>query len=328
VLDEPLGLLDHHLRHRDMPGRRLVEGRGDDLALHRALHVRHFLRPLVDEQNDQVALRMVLLDRVGDVLQDDGLAGPGRRHDQAALALSDRRDEVDDPRRAILDGRILDLHLQPLVGVERRQIVEVDLVPGLLRILEVDRADLHQPEIAFVLLRRPDDALDRVAGAEAEFADLVGTDIDVVGAGEVVRLGRPEEAETVLEHLEDAIPEDLDTLLGHVLEDGEHHVALPHRRGVLDLELLGELEEIGRALGLQVGERELLEVCREIHRGSGKSGGGRGNARPARWNAEYLMSQSPDRVKHRSSEKCQKGLTTTRMTMTSSASVGTSFIAR
>jgi hypothetical protein len=28
----------------------------------------------------------------------------------------------------VLDGRILDLELQPLVGIERRQVVEIDLV--------------------------------------------------------------------------------------------------------------------------------------------------------------------------------------------------------
>ena len=57
VLDQPLGLFDHHLGHRHVPRRRLVEGRRNDLALHRALHVGDFLRPLVDQQHDQVALR-------------------------------------------------------------------------------------------------------------------------------------------------------------------------------------------------------------------------------------------------------------------------------
>jgi hypothetical protein len=34
VLHEALGLLDHHLGHGDVARRGLVEGRGDDLALH------------------------------------------------------------------------------------------------------------------------------------------------------------------------------------------------------------------------------------------------------------------------------------------------------
>ena len=40
--------------------------------------------------------------------------------------------------REILLGRILVLHLQPLVGIERRQVVEVDLVARLLGVLEID----------------------------------------------------------------------------------------------------------------------------------------------------------------------------------------------
>ena len=53
VLDEALRLLDDHLGHLDVPLRRLVEGGGDDLALHRALHVGDFFRTLVDEQDDE-----------------------------------------------------------------------------------------------------------------------------------------------------------------------------------------------------------------------------------------------------------------------------------
>src|SRR6188508_912256 len=44
--------------------RGLVEGRGDDLALERALHLGHFLGPLVDEQHHHVALGIVGADGV------------------------------------------------------------------------------------------------------------------------------------------------------------------------------------------------------------------------------------------------------------------------
>ena len=98
VLDEALGLLDHHLGDLHVARGRLVEGRGHDLALHRALHVGDFLRPLVDEQHDEVALGMVGGDRLRDVLQQHRLAGARRRDDQRALAFADRRDDVDDPR--------------------------------------------------------------------------------------------------------------------------------------------------------------------------------------------------------------------------------------
>src|SRR6185437_8443202 len=43
VFDETLGLFDHHFGDLHMARRRLVEGRRNDFAVHRALHVRHFL---------------------------------------------------------------------------------------------------------------------------------------------------------------------------------------------------------------------------------------------------------------------------------------------
>ena len=254
MLDQALGLLDHHFGHLHVANRRFVEGRGHDLALHRPLHVGHFLRPLVDQEHDQVALGVIGGDRLGDVLQEHGLAGARRRDDQRALALADRRDDVDDARRHVLAGRVLDLELQPLVRIERRQIVEMDLVPRLLRVLEIDRVALQQREIALALLRAANHAFDRVAGAQAEPPDLGRRNIDVVGAGEVVGVGRAQEGEAVLQDLDDALADDLDVDARQLLEDGEHQLLLAHGRGVLDLVLLGEREEFGRRFLLQVLE--------------------------------------------------------------------------
>ena len=59
VLDQPLGLLDHHLGHLHVALRGLVEGGRDHLALHRPLHVGDLLGPLVDQQHDEVHLGVV-----------------------------------------------------------------------------------------------------------------------------------------------------------------------------------------------------------------------------------------------------------------------------
>jgi hypothetical protein len=109
--------------------------------------------------------------------------------------------------RSFLVGSF-EFELEPLRRIERRQVVEVDAMPDLLRLVEIDRVDLEQREIALAVLGRADLALDRVAGAQAEAADLARADIDVVGARQVVGLGRAQEAEAVLQDLEHAVAED------------------------------------------------------------------------------------------------------------------------
>ena len=93
VLDHPLGLLDDHLGDLDVPRGRLVERRADDLGrrpLDRPLHVGDLLGPLVDQQDHHVGVGVVRQDAVGDLLEQDRLAGPRRGDDQAALAEADR----------------------------------------------------------------------------------------------------------------------------------------------------------------------------------------------------------------------------------------------
>ena len=101
-LDEPLGPLDRELGDGGVLVGGPVEGGRHHLALDRAAHVGDFFGPLVDEEDDEVHLGVVGLDGVGDLLQDRRLAGLGGRDDHPALALADRREQVDDPRRHVL----------------------------------------------------------------------------------------------------------------------------------------------------------------------------------------------------------------------------------
>ena len=172
MFDKALGLFNHHLRDLHMAGRWFVKRRTDHFALHRPLHVGHFLRALVDEQNDEVALRMIGGHRVGDILQENGLAGPRRRNDQTTLSLAQRRHNIDHPGREVLPCRITGFHLQAFIRVERRQIVEMHLVPCLLRILEVDGVDLDQGKIPFTLLGAPNLAFNGITGPQRELPDL------------------------------------------------------------------------------------------------------------------------------------------------------------
>ena len=155
----------------------------------------------------------------------------------------------------------------------------MDLVLDLLRVLEVDRVHLEQSEVALAILRAADRPLYGVAGPQAETADLGGRDVDVVGAGQIVRFGRTQETEPVLKHFHRAGADDLDLLGSELLQDGEHELLLAHRGGVLNLDLLRESDQVRRGLGLQILKFDLAmraqigsdqsDLCRRIN---GKEG--------------------------------------------------------
>src|SRR6185503_3795172 len=105
------------------------------------------------------------------VLQQYCLAGARRGDDERTLALADRSYNIDDPGREVLLGWILVFHSEPFVGIERRQVVEIDLV------------DLEQREITLSFFRRANMAFDRITGAQAETTDLAWRNVDIVGPG-------------------------------------------------------------------------------------------------------------------------------------------------
>ena len=124
--------------------------------------------------------------------------------------------------------------------------------------LEVDRLDFDESEVALPFLRRADLAGDGVAGVKIEAPDLRRRNVDVVGAGKVVVLGGAQEAETVGQAFEDAFREDQPRLFGLRLEDREDQVLLAHPGGVLDAVLLGNLRQFGELHLLEDADVERL----------------------------------------------------------------------
>ena len=123
------------------------------------------------------------------------------------------------------------LHLDALLRIERRQVVEEDLVAGLFRRFEVDGLDLDQREILLAFVRRPHVAADGVAGLQIELADLRGRDVDVVGAGQIVVVGRAEEAVAVGQDFQHAFGEDVAFFFALRLKDLEDQVLLAEAAG-------------------------------------------------------------------------------------------------
>src|SRR5262249_23327393 len=133
------------------------------------------------------------------------------RHDEAALALADRGDQVDDPRRQV--ARV-GLQPQPLLRVQRHELGELRTGPRLLRVETVDLVEPDQgvellPPLALAWLA--DRALDNVPLAQAVLAHLRERDVHVVGSRQVA--GGADER-VVVEHVEDAGDRDQHIVLG------------------------------------------------------------------------------------------------------------------
>ncbi len=252
VLHKPLRLFDDHFGDLHMPGGRLVEGRADDLAAHGALHVRHLFGTLIDKQHDEIALGVIGGDGVGYILEKNGLAGAGRRDDQSALALAQWRDDVDDARAQILRTRLIGLHFQPGIRVERRQIVEVDLVADFFGVVEIDLVDLQKREIALAVFRPTDLPLDRIAGSKRKPADLARAHINVVRSWKVVRVRGAQKAKAVLENFDDAVSCDFNFPSGELLQDGEHQLLFAERARILDSKLFGDSKKLRRRLHFKI----------------------------------------------------------------------------
>ena len=76
-------------------------------------------------------------------------------------------------------------------------------------------------------------------------ANLGGGQVDVVGARQVRRLGRPQEAKAVGQDFQDAVAKDLLAGLGLFLEDGEHQLLLAQAACILDFEGASKFNQLG-----------------------------------------------------------------------------------
>ncbi len=246
ALHKALGALDDQLGHGDVVLRGHVERGGHDLALDGALHVGDFLGTLVHEQAHEVHVGVVRGGSGCDVLQHRGLAGLRRADDQAALALADGAHKVDDAGR---DGVLAVLHMEALVGVDRREVAEAHPVAALLDGRSVDGRDLLDGGVLLVLARRARLPGHHIALAQAVAADGGQAHVAVRLAGQVALRAR--EAVSVGQDVQDA---------GHLDEALGLHAGPEH--GLDELGLLeagGVHSQLGRLLA-QLGHLELGQI--------------------------------------------------------------------
>ena len=179
--------------------------------------------------------------RFGDVLQHHRLAGARRRDDQTTLTFADRRQQIDDPGRVIVG---LCFEPQALVRIERRQVVEKNFFARSLRVFVVDRFDLEQGEIALAFFGRANMTRDDVAGAQVKAANLARRNVNVVGPGKIVVVGRAQKTESVRQGFQNALAVDMAVLLGLRLQDRKDQLLLAHVGGALDVEIFADQRQI------------------------------------------------------------------------------------
>src|SRR6185312_610363 len=135
-------------------------------------------------------------------------------------------------------------------------------VLGVLGRVEVDVVHLEQREIALAFLGRTDLAGHGIAGAQVEATYLAGGDVDVVRAGQVGALGGAQEAEAVLQDLEDPVPGDLLAVACVRLEDGEDHVRLARTCHALEPHGVSQLDDLLGRLAFEFGQvHRIVGLC-------------------------------------------------------------------
>ena len=189
VLNQALGLLDHHLGNLYVTTGRFVKGRRHDFTTHGTFHLGNLFRALIDKQHHQVDVRRIGTNCRSNVLQQHRLTGFRRRDNQPALTFTNRRDHVDNPRGEVLGRAIALLQHQAFRREQRGQVLEQYLAARVFGRVVVDFTDLEQREVALAFFRRPDQARNRVTRAQAEATNLTGTDINVVRTCEVGAVG-------------------------------------------------------------------------------------------------------------------------------------------
>jgi hypothetical protein len=146
-LDHAPGALRDHRRHGDVVLDGLIVGGSEDAPRDRTPEVGHLFRTLVDEHREDLDVRMIPVDSLGDVLEQRRLARLGRRDDEASLAPPDRAEQVDE---AAGRGAARVLKVEARGRVDRRKLIERLALGVGVGIEALDGEDLldHRPGVA------------------------------------------------------------------------------------------------------------------------------------------------------------------------------------
>ena len=188
AFNKPAGLIQHHIGNLDVAFCGFIEGGGNNLGLDASLHVRNFLRALINEEHNLIDLRVVIGNGVGNSLQEHGLTGFGLSHNEAALALADGREHIHNPDALVFLMAVAQ-EIEFLRGEQGSKEVKRHPVADKFRGTAVYELDAYKREIFVSLTWRTDFAGDGVSVLEGVLLDLLLGDVDIVRGVQVIIVG-------------------------------------------------------------------------------------------------------------------------------------------
>ncbi len=118
----------------------------------------------------------------------------------------------------------------------------------------VDAFHLQECQISLSLLRRSHLAKYGVAGSQIESLDLRWRHIDVIRTIEVVPVLAPQKAVAFRQDLQHPFAAQDDVRIEQALFDSKDQILLSEPRVAGDIELLGDLLQLGNAFPLELGD--------------------------------------------------------------------------
>ena len=128
--------------------------------------------------------------------------------------------------------------------MQRRQVLEQDLITRVFRLVVVNFVNFQQRKVTLTLFRRTNLTGNGVTSAEVETADLAWGYVDVIGTGEVGAVCGAEETKSILQYLQYAIAKDIFATLRMLLEDGKNNILLTHTGQVFQPHIFAESNQL------------------------------------------------------------------------------------
>ena len=194
---------------------------------------------------------MISLDRVGNILKQNGFAGPRWGNDQRPLALTNRCNQINNARGAVLRCGICQFHIQSFIRIKRRQIFKRNFVTRPIWIFKVNFLNLRHPKIAFRILWRLNNTLDCISCTQRKLSNHFWRYIDIIRARQIICLWRPQKPKSILKYFQNPIAGYFGAIFRTLFQNREHHIALTHGRRVLNFQLFSHREQIFWAFRLQ-----------------------------------------------------------------------------